>query len=70
MSKPALARVTRALHKTVQKTIADAFDSSDVINLPDGTTAWRASNAISWIARNTDNPETRLDLERLAGTVL
>jgi hypothetical protein len=70
VSKPALTQATRALPKTVQRTIADAFDSSDVINLPEGPTAWRASNAISWIARHTDNPETRLDLERLAGTVL
>jgi hypothetical protein len=33
-------------------------------------TAWRASNAISWIARATEDPEVRLDLERLAGGLL
>jgi hypothetical protein len=33
---------TRALPKSVQKSIVDAFDSPDVINLPDGNTAWRA----------------------------
>lgn len=56
--------------KATQKLIVDAFKSEDVINLPPGNTAWRASNAISWIAKNTEDPERRLDLERLAGKVL
>jgi hypothetical protein len=47
-----------------------AFESQDVINLPPGQSAWRASNAISWIAGQAKEPERRLELERLAGEVL
>ena len=70
MSRNQLSQATRSLTKPVQKSIVDAFESSDVINLPPGNTAWRASNAISWIARHTDNPELRLDLERAAGEIV
>jgi hypothetical protein len=65
-----LAAVTRRLPKATAKTIADAFTGNDVVNLPPGNTAWRASNAISWIARATEDAEARLDLERLAGAVI
>jgi hypothetical protein len=70
MNKSQLSTATRALPKTVQKSVLDAFESNDVINLPEGQTAWRASNAISWIARNTVDPELRLDLERAAGALV
>jgi hypothetical protein len=65
-----LANAIRSLGKGDQKLVLDAFDSEDVINLPAGDTAWRASNAISWVARNSKDDEKRLDLERLAGAVL
>jgi hypothetical protein len=65
-----LVAATRRLPKTTAKAIADAFTGNDVVNLPPGNTAWRASNAISWIARATEDAETRLDLERLAGAVI
>ena len=70
MNKSQLTTATRALPKLVQKSVLDAFEPADVINLPEGNTAWRASNAISWIARNTQDPELRLDLERAAGTLV
>jgi hypothetical protein len=70
MSTAQLSGVTRALPKHVQKSVVDAFDSADVINLPEGQTAWRASNAISWIARHTEDAEMRLDLERAAGALV
>jgi hypothetical protein len=56
--------------KETAKLAADAFDSEDVLNLPAGKTAWRASNAISWIAKNCEDAERRLDLERAAGSVV
>ena len=65
-----LATATRRLPKATAKTIADAFTGNDVVNLPPGNTAWRASNAISWIARATEDAEARLDLKRLAGAVM
>ena len=70
MNKSQLTTATRALPKPIQKSVLDAFESNDVINLPEGSTAWRASNAISWIARNTEDPELRLDLERAAGALV
>jgi hypothetical protein len=70
MTKAQLSHATRALPKQVQKSVVDAFESEDVINLPEGETAWRASNAISWVARHTQDPEMRLDLERAAGAVV
>jgi hypothetical protein len=70
MNKSQLTTATRALPKPIQKSVLDAFESNDVINLPEGDTAWRASNAISWIARNTQDPELRLDLERAAGALV
>jgi hypothetical protein len=70
MSKTQLAQATRTLPKPVQKSVGDAFDSADVINLPEGNTAWRASNAISWVARHTQDDELRLDLERAAGALV
>lgn len=65
-----LAHAVRNLPKADAKAVVDAFNSSDVINLPAGNTAWRASNALSWIAKNTTDDEKRLDLERLAGSVV
>lgn len=70
MSAAALKNATRNVGKETQKAIVDAFESQDVINLPAGQTAWRASNAVSWIARHTDDAEKRLDLERVAGSLV
>lgn len=64
-----LSSAVKSTGKTTAKAIVDAWGSQDVINLPAGQTAWRASNAISWIARHTESDETRLDLERLAGSI-
>ena len=44
--KTALAK--RLLKGEMQEVQA-AFESEDVVNLPAGKTAWRASNAVSWI---------------------
>lgn len=70
MNKAQLSSATRALPKNVQKAVVDAFESEDVINLPEGATAWRASNAISWVARHAEDPELRIDLERAAGAIV
>lgn len=64
-----LRRTAKNLPEKTKKAVVDAFTSSDVINLPAGNTAWRASNAISWIAK-TATGDTRLDLERLAGKIV
>jgi hypothetical protein len=70
MEGGALKASLRALPKSDVKTIVDAFESQDVINLPPGNTAWRASNAVSWVARHTEDAEKRLDMERIAGSLV
>jgi len=69
-SSKQLAVALKNLPKTQAKSIIDAYDSDDVINLPVGENAWRASNAISWVARHTADAEQRLDLERVAGSLV
>jgi hypothetical protein len=70
MSAAQLRAATKTLPAKTQKAVVDAFESSDVINLPAGNTAWRASNAVSWIARHVESDEDRIDLERLAGKLV
>lgn len=50
--------------------VADAFSSADVEMMPPGQTRWRLSNAISWVAGQTADTESKLDLMRAAGEVL
>lgn len=63
------AQLAKTLNKGEMKEAKDAFESNDVINLPAGATVWRASNALSWIAKKAE-PERRLDLERAAGALV
>ena len=64
------AQFAKGLTKEELRKVDEAYTGADVQNLPPGDTAWRASNALSWIANQTDNQERRLELEKLAGTVL
>ncbi len=50
--------------------VIDAYKSADIEMLPQGNSAWRLSNAISWIAGKETDGEKRLDLMKLAGKVL
>jgi hypothetical protein len=60
----------KTLNKGEAEAAFNAYTSPDVYNLPAGNTAWRLSNAISWIAGQTEEPERKLDLMRAAGDVL
>ena len=60
----------KALNKGEAEAAMNAYNSPDVYNLPAGQTAWRLSNAISWIAGQTEEPERKLELMRVAGEVL
>ena len=64
------AQFAKGLTKEELRKVSEAYEGPDVQNLPPGDTAWRASNALSWIANQTDNTERRLELEKLAGTIL
>ena len=60
----------KVLNKTEAEAALNAYNSPDVYNLPEGQNTWRLSNAISWIAGQTDNAERKLDLMKIAGEVL
>ena len=60
----------KALNKGEAEAAINAYNSPDVYNLPEGHNTWRLSNAISWIAGQTENPERKLELMRAAGEVL
>lgn len=70
-SEEARAQLKKLLNKGEAEDASKAFDSPDTHNLPAGNTAWRLSNAISWIAnQDTTTPERKLELARVAGDVL
>lgn len=69
------AKAKVALRKKLLKGEMDAveaaFEGDDVVNLPAGSSPWRVSNALSWVAKSDDvAPERKLDLERYAGEAL
>lgn len=47
----------------------EAFEGNDDWNLPPGRTQWRASNALSWIAKDAGD-ERAIELEQMAGKLL
>ena len=68
--KTKIADLRKAIGKGLADQVAEAYNRPDVEDLPPGNTVWRWSNALSWVAGHTDDPETRIDLERLAGAAL
>lgn len=62
--------LAKKLLKGEMAAVEAAYESEDVINLPAGKSAWRASNAISWIAGKAEDADRRLELERLAGEIV
>lgn len=63
-------KLGKRLLKEELKAVKDAFESQDVVNLPPVRSAWRASNAVSWIANATEDPERKMELQRLAGELI
>lgn len=58
------------LSKDELRRVEESYNGPDVINLPPGANAWRASNALSWVAQMVEGAERRLELEKLAGSLL
>lgn len=52
------------------KAVEAAYESEDVVMLPEGKNLWRVSNALSWIAGKTEDADRRLELQRFAGEVI
>jgi hypothetical protein len=69
---PIIARdmLRKALQKSESDAVIEAYNSPDTYNLPAGDTTWRLSNAISWVAGKTEDPERKLELMKFAGEVL
>lgn len=63
-------RLRAQVSKAEAEAIKEAYRSADVVNLPAGNDAWRYSNAISWLANNTEDVDRRHDLQKIAGDVL
>jgi hypothetical protein len=68
--RQAVLELRKSLTKNESEQATAAFDSPDVENLPPGNTTWRLSNAVSWLAGQTDDVERRLDLMKVAGALL
>lgn len=68
--KAAVESLRKALPKGDVEKVVEAFNSPDVENMPGGQSLWRWSNALSFVAGNTEDADKRIDLERLAGDVL
>lgn len=64
------ALLKKYLHKGEIERATEAFEGPDVELLPAGNTMWRASNAISWLAGMTTEPERKLELMKAAGAVM
>jgi hypothetical protein len=64
----AKTKLAKSLLKGELQKVQDAFEGADVINLPPGSTEYRLSNAISWIANTAEDADRKLELERLAGS--
>lgn len=63
-----LKTLGKTLHKREVEAVRDAFDGPDTINLPAGKTAWRFSNALSWVAHNAE-PARKIELQEQAARV-
>ncbi len=64
------AWLAKRVGKGEAKAVSEAFSSADVVNLPPGQTAWRLSNAISWVAGRQEDVRRKLELMQLAGEAL
>lgn len=60
----------KMLTKGETEKVKDLFEGQDTYNLPAGQTAWRLSNAVSWLATGLEDNERKLDLERAAGQLI
>jgi hypothetical protein len=65
------AAIGKALTKSENEKVREAFDGPDTINLPAGKNQWRLGNALSWVA-NTEglNPARKLEMQSLAVKVV
>jgi len=66
----AIKRVSTALNKGETELLTEIYNTGGVELLPPGDTAWRLSNALSWVAGQSEDQERKLDIMKVAGGVL
>lgn len=66
----ALDRFKKKLTKDELDDIKGKYNTPDVVQLPAGNNTWRLSNAVSWLANETEEPDRRLELMKVAGEML
>lgn len=59
----------KALRKSEAEQVTEAFTSADIENMSPGQNRWRLSNAISFVATQTEDKYRALELERMSGKV-
>jgi ribosomal protein L12E/L44/L45/RPP1/RPP2 len=67
--RQALALLSK-LTKAEQKDVIETFTTADIVAVPAGQSAYRLSNALSWVANATEDRGRALEMERLAGDLL
>jgi hypothetical protein len=60
----------KTLTKGERESITEKYNTPDVELLPPGNTTWRMSNAISLFANQIEDTERKIELMKLAGTVI
>lgn len=50
--------------------IINQFNSADTVNMPPGQNKWRLSNAISWVANEVEDIDTKLYYQQIAGNMV
>lgn len=64
------AWVKKNLSKDEGTKVVEKFASADIEMLPAGQTTWRWSNALSWLANETQDEHRKLELQEFAGEVI
>ena len=65
-----LDRLKNVLSKGERESIKDKYNTPDVELLPPGNTVWRMSNAISLFAQDVDDTERKIELMKVAGSLV
>jgi hypothetical protein len=68
--KKAIEALKKRLTNGEIDSVIEAFNSPDVEMLPAGNSRWRLSNALSWVAGQTEDRERALQLEQEAGRMI
>jgi hypothetical protein len=60
----------KRLTKHEVEKVQEAFEGPEIELLPPGRTAWRLSNAVSWVAGQVTDADRKIDLMKVAGALL